>query len=107
MVGCLDGLRKAKRINYKFIFISQILCTLKHTSSANYLRPYIAALLTKLRKIMRTLRHKNEPRMSTTVTQETITIITGIAVYQLELLLHVDLLLGATKMETCIPIWRT
>jgi hypothetical protein len=44
--------------------------------------------------------------MSITVMQETRTIITGIAVYQLELLLHVDLLLGETGMKTCIPIWR-
>jgi hypothetical protein len=56
---------------------------------------------------MRTFKHKKEPRMSITVMQETRIIITGIAVYQLELLLHVELLLGETRMKTCILIWRT
>lgn len=56
---------------------------------------------------MRTLRLKNEPRTSTTAMQETRSIINGITIYQLELLLHVDPLLGETRMKTCIPIWRT
>jgi hypothetical protein len=81
-------------------------CTLEYTRSANSFRPYIPALLTELRQIMRTLRHEDEPHISTNLIQETRAIATGIMVHQLELLLHADPLLDETTMETYIQIWR-
>lgn len=100
MAGSLDGLRKANRIYYEFILISQILFILSYIfrKLASSVRRSIAE---------GTEENNEDTQTSTTAMQETRSIITVIAIYQLELLLLVDLLLGEKKMNTCISIWRT